>query len=683
MFRTLSLILVAVLPLVGDLSFIAAQENSATAVAETTAEQQTEAATEEKEENEEAKSEEAKSEKAKEEKAAEAQESKPEEQKAQEKSVEKEEKKEEAKKDEAKKEEAKKEEAKKVEVRHIALSGNYVDMIQPASLDVTSLLMGGVAQQKSFYRLCDYIDELVAEEELKYIVFDLSNPEIGMNSAQLDELARRMKKLQGADKKTIAWLEDAGNVQLAIAACCDQVLMADFGGVDMPSAAMESMFYRDAMDLVGVKASVVRAGDFKGAVEPYMNSVMSTHLREHYLKMLQSINDASVARLAEGRGLKVDDLRKLQSQRILLPAEALAQGLVDKLAPYGSMKESIDQIVGEETNWTTPKAKAKKEMSFFEVMGMMMAGPSSSSSRLREDSIAVLHLSGAIVDGKTPSGGQIVAGPTVKEIEELAKEPKIKGVVVRINSPGGSATASEAIRQALLKLAKEKPTVVSMGEMAASGGYWISCLDVPVYAERGTITGSIGVFAMKLSFGSLMKRVGVHVEAITLDDSAAFFAMDRAWTDDDVAKLQTSIDQVYTRFLKLVSESRGKSVEEIEKLAGGRVWSGAQARDLGLVDVIGGLDDCLAAVAKKTGLEKYKVLHRPKVSAGLNLGELLGGGDEDNIFASGISTQAVRLLQQRGLQIHTTQTLLRDAATRVNQRPTLWLLNPAEMSIRQ
>jgi len=390
----------------------------------------------------------------------------------------------------------------KKQVRVLALSGEYVDLQGGSGFNPTDLIMGGGGgRPKSFYKLCDYLDELSHEELVTHVVFDLSASSLSMNPAQLDEFSRRLTHLRGHGKKCIAWLESASNVHMSIASGCDEVLLADLGGIDMPSSSMETMFYRDAMDLLGVQASVTRAGDFKGAVEPYVNPVMSKHLKEHYLAMLESINNAQVGRIAKGRGLSVAAVRELQKKRMILPVEALASKLVDKLVPYGAMEKTVMDSLGDSYEWTKPKAKPKKEVSIFELMGQAMAPPKN-PLKIKDDSIVVVHLSGAIEDGKTANGGSIVSGPTVKLIEDLTADEKVKGVVVRINSPGGSATASEAIRQALEAMAKKKPLVFSMGELAASGGYWITCIGQPIFAEHGTITGSIGVFSMKLSGGA-------------------------------------------------------------------------------------------------------------------------------------------------------------------------------------
>jgi protease-4 len=577
----------------------------------------------------------------------------------------------------------KKKEDPKVKIHRIALSGSYVDLDEAMPLDATSLLLGsGPMKRKSFYRLCDYLDELAKDSSLTYVVFDLSDPMLGLNIPQLEELSRRIERLNQSGKKTIAWLETANNVHVAVAAACKQVLQADFGTIDIPSTSMESIFYRDAMDLLGIKASVVRAGDFKGAVEPYVNSVMSDHLREHYRSMLRSINDAMVGLIAKGRNLTVAKARQLQEQRVLLPQQALDGGLVDRLVPYGGMQKAIDEMVGKPTQWTEPQAKPKREMSFFELMGKIMAGPKTGKERTKEKSIAVMHLSGAIEDGKKAVPGSVVSGPIVKSIEELAQDDLVQGVVVRINSPGGSATASEAIRQALQALANKKPTVVSMGDVAASGGYWVACIGQPIYAERSTITGSIGVFTMKLSFGNLMRRVGLHVETIALDPAASAFSMERAWTEKDEKLFQPMVDQVYDRFLKLVQQSRSIPIAKLAGLAGGRVWSGAQAKENGLVDAIGGLDDCLAVVAKKANLDSYKVIHRPVPSSGLDLLELLGESESEEIGIGANHAEVWRQLQRQGFRLWALRAILRDAMQGASNAPTIWALDSAEIRLR-
>jgi protease-4 len=581
----------------------------------------------------------------------------------------------------------------KKHVRVLTLSGNYEDLPSPGSLNPTELIFGGGGKTKSFYRLCDYLGELESEERVTHVVFDLSDVSMAMNPAQLDEIDRRIVRLRSSGKKLIAWLENADNTHLSIASACNEVIMADFGGIDMPSSTMESMFYRDAMDLVGLHASVVRAGDLKGAVEPYTNSVMSAHLKQHYVEMLESINAAQVARIARGRGLTVGAVRELQKKRMLLPAEALSSKLVDRLAPYGTMKQTIMANLGDEYEWSKPKAKPKRDVSIFELMSKAMSPPKD-PSKLKDESIAVLHLSGAIQDGKDPSPGAIVSGPTVKLIEELNADDKVKGVVVRINSPGGSATASEAIRQSLDALAKKKPIVFSMGEVAASGGYWITCIGQPILAEHGTITGSIGVFSLKVTLGSLLRRVGVRVETVHLDSSAAMDSIDHAWTDEEIARMQDFIDHTYGQFLKLASESRRMSVDAIKPLAGGRVWSGEQAKQRGLVDNLGGLDDAIAMVAKKLSIEKPKVISRPDAPTGLDLFKFLGGADDemgdiqigttdsvDSVLRS-LESQLLGLMTRHGFKADGTKLLFRALAKPESGLPKAWALMSEEIKIR-
>lgn len=570
-------------------------------------------------------------------------------------------------------------------VRLIKISGDYVDLIQPLGLDPFSLIGGSPSEKRSFFRLTSFLDSFASNDDFDHLVVDLSSG-FSMNAAQLDELSRHFGKVKASGKKTHAWLEAASREALEVASMCDTVYMADFGEVDLPSVSMQSMFYRDAMDLVGVKASVVRAGDFKGAVEPYLNSRMSDHLRQHYLDMLTTINDAAVDRIAKGRGLENAAVRSLQSQRMWLAKEALAQGLVDKLAPYGAMREAIGDAIGGELNWVTSKKAEKKDVSFFQLMGEIMAG-SPSSGTVQDNTIVVLHLSGAIVD--EGGAGSLAAEATVERILKLRDEDRVKGVVVRINSPGGSATASEAIRQALKKLAETKPTVISMGDVAASGGYWISCIGTPIYAERGTVTGSIGVFALKLSGGALMRRIGLHAENIQLDESSSLLSLDRGFTDAEIEVMQKSINSVYGRFLELVSKDREIPLEKLRTLAGGRVWSGSQAIEAKLVDQIGGVDHCVEYIAKEAELgDDYQVTHRPITKSGLDLSSILGSEDNDvisigrlgeSLFKSNSAT--LRMLKMQGLDTDALQLLI-DDSLEVKRKPTVWLMGPSSLSIR-
>ena len=239
-------------------------------------------------------------------------------------------------------------------------------------------------------------------------------------------------------------------------------------------------------------------------------------------------------------------------------------------------------------------------------------------------------------------------------IQKLTDEDRVKGVVVRINSPGGSATASETIRQALSSLPKSNRHF--NGRRGSIRRILDQLRGTPVYAERGTVTGSIGVFAMKLSGGALMRRVGLYTENIHLDESASLFSLDRGFTEDETREMQKSIDSVYGRFLKLVSGARKIPVQKLRTLAGGRVWSGSQAVRNKLVDQIGGVDDCIQHIAKKAGLgDEYKVTHRPVTKSGLDLSSFLGGEDEDIISIGGpvasmlqMNSTALRLLERQG-----------------------------------
>ena len=373
------------------------------------------------------------------------------------------------------------------------------------------------------------------------------------------------------------------------------------------------MYLKDAMNLLGVQAEMTRVGEFKGAVEPYVLSEMSRPLRDHYLAMLETMNADIVRRVAKGRGLSAEAVREIQTKRMFSAKAAKEAGLVDELVPWQGAEAAMRVELGDDAVEfkSTGEKKKRRNVDLFSAVRQMF-NRRDRDEEIEDPELVVLHLSGGIVDGTSAQPGSIVSGSAVEAIDKLADNEYVKGVVVRINSPGGSATASEAVRLALEGLAKKKPVVFSMGNVAASGGYWITAIGRPILAEAGTITGSIGVFSLRLQVGALMRRIGLQNQLVALDEGAAMSSMDRPWSPAARERVQSFVDDIYDRFIAIVAESRNMPGESVRQLAGGRVWSGTQALEIGLIDALGGVDDALAIVRKEADVdEDVEVSHYP------------------------------------------------------------------------
>ena len=498
----------------------------------------------------------------------------------------------------------------KARVPFLRPEGAYADLPEMA-FGPMDLLGGGGSPPKAFYPFVEMLDELAKAPEAE-VLLDLSrNPTF--NLPQVRELERAIGRVRAAGKKVVCYIENAGPGTMQLAALADEVLMADMGVVDMRSPAMSVMHMKDALDLLGVQVEVTRVGEYKGAVEPYMLPAMSDHLRQHYEAMLRSINSDVVRRLATGRKLGESAVRQLQGDRVFTASAAKAAGLVDHLVPWAGAERALSLLRSGEAFELVDAAPEKKKQSrdLMSLLSNMLRA--SKDEEIEDPQVVVMHLAGEIVDGDKPSPGSMVSGVVVEKLDELAANELVKGVVVRINSPGGSATASEAIRLALQRVAAKKPLVFSMGSVAASGGYWITTIGQPILAEVATITGSIGVFSMRFQPGALMRRLGVHTDIVRLDDGALMDAIDRPWTDASRNRMQGIVDDIYDRFLANVAGSRHMTRDGVDKIAGGRVWSGSQAVELGLVDAIGGLDDALAMVRTKAALpDDVEVVHMPQ-----------------------------------------------------------------------
>ncbi|HEB52555.1 MAG TPA: signal peptide peptidase SppA [bacterium] len=498
----------------------------------------------------------------------------------------------------------------KVKIAYLRPSGAYADLPE-VGFDPLSLLGGGGGKSKPFFTLIERLDELAAAENTE-VLLDLSGG-FALNLAQQREVERALTRVRGANKRITCYLENAGIGSYQIAAQCDRILLADMGSIDLRSPAMNVMHFKDALDLLGVQVDVTRVGEFKGAVEPFMLPAMSEHLRHHYEAMLESMNADIVRRIASGRKLSAGKVRELQATRLFTAKQAVLEGLVDRLVPWAGAKRALALVRGGEDfelENIEPERRRRRRLDLMSLFSEMLRG--SREEEIEDPQVVVMHLSGQIADGTDAVPGNMVSGPTVARLDQLAENDLVKGVVVRINSPGGSATASEAIRLALQRLAKKKPLVFSMGELAASGGYWITAIGEPILAEVGTITGSIGVFGMRFRPGPLFRRIGVHTEIVHIDDGPLIDAIDRPWSRSARARIQASVDEVYERFLSVVAESRDMSIEAVDAIAGGRVWSGQQALDNGLIDRIGGVAEAIEMVRERAGIDgDIEVVHRP------------------------------------------------------------------------
>lgn len=566
----------------------------------------------------------------------------------------------------------------KTKVPFLKPSGNYEDLAEMGFNPMSLLTGGGGAPPKAFYKFVESVEGLAKVPEPQ-VLLDLSGS-FSFNLPQLRELERAIAKVHAAGKQIVAYLEGGGAVQYQLAALCDRILLADMGGIDLRSPAMSVMHMRDALDLLGVQVEVTRVGAFKGAVEPYLLPEMSAHLRKHYEAMLASMNQDVVRRIAAGRKLPEARVRELQAQRLFRAAEAKDAGLVDQLVPWCGPQRALALLRGED-GFELADAAPKKKAQSRDLMSIFsnLLKQKKEDDDAEEPQIVVMHLSGEIVDGDKAAPGQMVSGAAVKELDKLADSDLVKAVVVRINSPGGSATASEAIRLALQRLAAKKPLVFSMGEVAASGGYWITTIGQPILAEVGTITGSIGVFGMRFQAGALMRRVGLHTDIVALDDGPLMDAMDRPWSDAARARMQGFVDDVYSRFLANVAASRKKSTQDVDAIAGGRVWSGQQAVANGLVDAIGGLDDALAIVRKQAKLaDDVEVVHRPEPK---NLADALFGSLFDAQVAVGADAAVVRAVLQQCSAFAEVLAVVRDALAG-DGKAHIYALAPAGLRVR-
>lgn len=447
------------------------------------------------------------------------------------------------------------------------------------------------------------LQEAAVDPAIKFVFLRPDGALGGMS--QLEELRKALSAFRESGKPVLAYTETPGNGSYYLASVADKVLMgnAHGGTYTLLGLSSQSFFLKDLLDKLGVNVQLIRHGKFKSAGEMFIRNASSSENREQNQVMISSLWKAMASAAAASRDMSEEQFNDIIDKLVLVtPEDFVSNGLVDELVDYAGLQNKMK---------TLAQVEDYKKVHLVSLPSYIDAKVSAKPSK---NKVAVLYADGEIVDG---SGKSQVAGDRfMKLVEKLRKDKNVKAVVLRVNSPGGSVSASVKIRTALDSLMKEKPLVASFGDYAASGGYWISSGCQKIYADATTVTGSIGVFSLIPDFSKVTRKVGVNVESVGSNKHSDMMSLMRPFDAAELAYMQASVEDIYELFVNLVAASRGLSVERVDQIAQGRVWAAADALEVGLVDEIGTLQDAIsyaAALADLPSSDDYSVASYPAV----------------------------------------------------------------------
>lgn len=414
-----------------------------------------------------------------------------------------------------------------------------------------------------------------------------------------------------------------------MASVADSVLVNPVGAVDFRGLSSMIAFYKGTLDKLDVQMKIYYAGKFKSATEPFRLDKMSAENRLQIREYLTALNDIYMRDISASRNMTETELRRIADRFEGRSAEgSLKNRLVDRLAYEDEVFDLIKNKIGLDKKEKLNRVKIED---YFDAKGKKL-------DLSTKDKIAVVYAEGTIRDGSENEPGDVYDEKYVKILRKIRLDESVKAIVLRINSPGGSVLASENIfREVELCKQAGKPVVVSMGDLAASGGYYIACHADSIFAEENTITGSIGVFGMIPMLHKTMKEnLGITYDTVRTGRYSAFGTPVIEFSADEDAMIQDRIEDIYEDFLKKVATGRKKTREQVEEIAQGRVWPGKKAKEIGLVDDIGGLDRALAAASKLAGIEKYRTTEYPRTKTGFEqlLDQLTRNKENDDVIKS-------------------------------------------------
>lgn len=449
------------------------------------------------------------------------------------------------------------------------------------------------------YDIIDAIEKAKDDNKIKGISLEIDNFQAGIT--QMDDIRNALIDFKKSGKFVYAYGNTVSQGAYYLGSVADKYYLNPAGLIELKGLSTEVTFFKNFAEKYGIGIQVIRHGKFKAAVEPFLRDEISPENKEQLSTLLNDIWANTSKKIADSRKISLPELNMItDSLYSYLPNLSLKYKLADQLI----QKSEYDNIIRKKLNIDADKKINKISFAKYS---------ESLESESDGKKIAVLYASGAIYNGKGYDG--IYAENFVKEIKKLQKDDDIKAVVFRINSPGGSANASDEILFEMQQLKRKKPVIVSFGDYAASGGYYIAMGADKIFSEPNTLTGSIGVFGVIPYFKELAEKNGIRSDAVTTNANSNMISAINGLSPSTLTIMTRSVESTYQRFVHFVTQNRKKSFEEIDSVGGGRVWSGVRAKEIGLVDELGSLQDAIKYAAKSANIKDYKVSAYPaKVS---------------------------------------------------------------------
>jgi protease-4 len=553
---------------------------------------------------------------------------------------------------------------KKSKIAVIKLSDTLLE--RPKSFEFSlSSLNGSDDKAVALSNLIVTLDKAAKDPTIAGVFLDLSAFSLTLNQAQ--EIGALLTHVRHAGKRVAAYSADYDTDTYTLASYADTIIMPENGNVMIPGVALQMIFFKGTLDKLDLQPDFVQIGKFKGAEEPFMRTTASPEYREQITNLVDGMYSEVIATIAANRPNMDETAVKGAVDEALLTGRAAKQlGLIDQTMGRGGVDNWLDsqfpEGVIQDDTYGQPRKRSIDMDSPFAIFSLLGEKP---KVRSRDPEVAIIYATGEIVPdfvGGENSNSMVTPAGMRGAVETALADDQVKAIVLRVDSPGGSASASDEIWSILHEADKKKPVTVSMGRVAASGGYYISCAGRTITADPATITGSIGVVAGKIVIKGLTDKIGVNIETVSRGQHAGMLSAMQPFTDEERAFLQKSMEETYGVFSSRVMGARGAKIPKLEDVAQGRLFTGEQAKAAGLVDTVGTLDEAVAAAAKSAGLgSNYQMLVLPEAKTIADVLRDSLNGDTSAPYIGGVESNSMAGLLQAlpaGIQAQARDALL-------------------------